>query len=96
MVMDGQTLAIGRPMTQSNGRIVTATGMAMNITMKLSIHSSTSTNEVMRFQTILLNGMILIVTDGAIITLIKHGMNLEIQPGRAKLSLMLPKLINSL
>ena len=95
-MMDGQTLAIGHPIDPEQWKDSDGDGMGMNTTMKLSIHSSTSTNEVMRFQTILLNGMILIVTDGAITTLIKHGMNLEIQPGRAKLFLMLPKLINSL
>ena len=96
MVMDGQMMEIGPLMTPNNGKIVMATDMVMNITLKLSTHSFTSTKEVMLFLTIQLNGMIQIVMDGATTMLTKLGTSLEIQHGQARLFLVPPKLTSFL
>ena len=76
MEMGGLMMATGHLMTLNNGKIVMEMAMAMNITLKWSIHSSTLTNVVTLFQTTLLNGMILIAMVGATITMTNHGTNI--------------------
>ena len=96
MVMDGQTMGIGRQMMLSNGKILMATATAMSTTSRSLTPSSTSTNEAMHSQTTRPNGMIRTAMDGVIITSTNHGMNLGNRPGQEKLSLVLQKLTNSL
>mgnify|MGYP005718638369 CR=1 FL=1 len=95
-VMGGQTMATGRQMTLSNGKILMVMDMVMNTTLRSLTPSSTSINEVMLSQTTRLNGMIQTAMDGAITMSTNHGTNLDNLLGQEKLSLVLQKLTNSL